>query len=107
MSTETLTELISIVKLMTNETNNTTIQSYLTMAEAIVLKELYPYDDSKTDVPARYNYDMARIAAYLINKAGADGELVHSENGVSRTYEAGDIPPSLLRHITPFTGVIR
>ena len=39
---------------------------------------------------------------------GAEGELSHSENGISRTYEKSDISPSLLSKIhqmarTPFS----
>lgn len=46
------------------------------------------------------------IAAYMLNKRGAEGETAHSENGVSRSYEDGDIPATLLRRITPMAGVL-
>ena len=45
------------------------------------------------------------IAVYLMNKRGAEGESAHSENGVSRTYENGDVPASMLRGIVPMVGV--
>lgn len=54
----------------------------------------------------KYDAVHVEIAAYMINKRGAEGEVSHSENGVSRTYEDGDIPPSLLRAITPVAGVL-
>lgn len=54
----------------------------------------------------KYDAVHVEIAAYMINKRGAEGEVSHSENGVSRTYEDGDIPPSLLRAITPVVGVL-
>ena len=46
------------------------------------------------------------IDVALLNKRGAEGETAHSENGVSRSYEDGDIPPTLLRRILPMAGVI-
>jgi hypothetical protein len=42
----------------------------------------------------------------MLNKRGAEGEITHTENGVSRQYEDGDIPPSLLRRIVPMAGVL-
>ena len=32
----------------------------------------------------------------LYSKQGAEGRTAHSENGISRTYEASDVSPSLL-----------
>ena len=58
------------------------------------------------EVPPKYELVHIEIAAYMLNKRGAEGEVTHSENGVSRTYEDGDIPPTLLRRITPVAGVV-
>ena len=46
------------------------------------------------------------IAAYLVNQRGAEGETAHSENGISRSYEDGDVPPTLLREIVPCASLI-
>lgn len=43
---------------------------------------------------------------YLLNKRGAEGQTAHSENGISRSYEDGDVPPTLLRDIVPFASVM-
>jgi hypothetical protein len=45
-----------------------------------------------------------RVAVYLYNKIGAEGQISHSENGISRGYEPGDIPESLLKEVTPLVG---
>lgn len=60
-----------------------------------------------TAVPPRYDFNQVEIAAYLVNKRGAEGETAHSENGISRSYEDGDVPPTLLREIVPFASVIK
>lgn len=54
----------------------------------------------------KYDTVQVEIAAYMLNKRGAEGEIVHLENGISRHYEDGDIPPTLLRRITPMVGVM-
>lgn len=81
---------------------------YLTIAEQKVLNRLYPYatDYSELVVPEKYSLLQCQVAEYIINKRGAEGQLGHSENGINRTYESGDIPKSLLMQITPYVGVI-
>ncbi len=81
--------------------------AYLAMAADKVLARAYPYDSSQTTVPARYETLQCRIAAYLWDKRGADGETGHTEPGVTRAYEDGDVPASMLRDIVPMCGVVR
>lgn len=97
---------LTLLQNMVDETDEDVLSTYLDIAGAAVIAQAYPYDDTVTDVPDRYVYTQLKIAAYLINKQGAEGETAHSENGVSRTYESGDIPPSLLREIIPMSGVV-
>ena len=99
-------EKLIMLKAMTGETDDTVLSTYLSIAGNKVLRRAYPYDDSVTEVPARYAYNQIEIAAYLLNKRGAEGETSHSENGISRSYEDGDVPPTLLREIIPFAGLI-
>lgn len=80
--------------------------SYLKIAGEKVINRAYPYDDTVTEVPRRYGALQCEIAAYLLNKRGAEGQTSHSENGVNRTYENADVPESLLSNITPFIEVL-
>ena len=80
--------------------------SYLKIAAQKIINRAYPYDDTITVVPNKYGMLQCDIAKYLLNKRGADGETAHSENGISRTYESGDVPESMLSEITPFCGVL-
>ena len=82
------------------------LKSYLTIAGQKILNRAYPYDDTITEVPRRYSYIQCEIAAYLLNKRGAEGETAHSENGISRTYENADVPDSMLRDVIPHCGLI-
>lgn len=91
---------------MTGEKDGEVLSTYLTLAAGVVLQKAFPYGEPPEKVPARYDTVQVEIAAYLLNKRGAEGEIVHLENGVSRHYEDGDIPPTLLRRIVPMVGVI-
>lgn len=98
-------EKLTMLKSMTEETDNDVLSTYLTLAKGVVLSRAYPYTE-EDKVPAKYDTAHVEIAAYMLNKRGAEGETAHSENGVSRSYEDGDIPPTLLRRILPMAGVI-
>ena len=81
---------------------------YLTDAERAIINHLYPMDeDTAHTLPTRYESRMVEIAAYLYNKRGAEGEISHNENGISRTYEGGSIPNSMLSDIIPYGRVAK
>ena len=95
-----------MVKAMTEETNDSTVSAYLGIAGNKICRKAYPFDPTVTEVPEQYHFLQVEIAVYLLNKRGAEGEAAHSENGISRTYESGDVPPSMLRQIVPMCGVL-
>lgn len=94
-------EKLTMLTSMTGETDSNVLSTYLTLAKNVVVTRVYPFGTGEEEVPTPYHTVQVEIAAYMLNKRGAEGETAHSENGVSRSYEDGDIPPSLLRRITP------
>ena len=82
------------------------LRAYLTIAGRKIINRAYPYDNTIMEVPTRYGYLQCEIAAYLLNKRGAEGEVSHSENGISRTYENADVPDSMLRDVIVYCGVV-
>lgn len=100
------TEKLAVLKQMiTGSYSDEVLSAYLTLAGQKVLNKAYPYDNSVTTVPERYESNQIQIAVYLINKRGAEGQTSHTENGITRQYENADIPSSLLKDITPHVGV--
>jgi hypothetical protein len=99
-------EKIALAKLMSGESDEFTVSAYLKIAGGKICRKAYPFDPGVTEVPSQYDLLQVEIAVYLLNKRGADGETSHSENGVSVTYENGDIPNSMLRQIVPVCGVL-
>ena len=99
-------EKIVLVKSMSGESDESTVFAYLSLAGDKICRRAYPFDPTVTEVPEQYSYLQVEIAVYLLNKRGAEFETSHSENGISRTYEDGDVPPSMLRQIVPVCGVL-
>lgn len=83
------------------------LSTYLVVAGKKIIDRAYPYDDTVTEVPDKYDTLQCEIAAYLLNKRGAEGQTQHSENGITRSYENADVPASMLKVVTPHCGVIK
>jgi hypothetical protein len=83
------------------------LSTYLTIAGQKIINRAYPYDTTVTVVPTRYETLQCEIAAYLMNKRGAEGQTGHTENGINRQYENADVPASMLKPVTPYCGVIK
>lgn len=96
----------TMLEAITGETEEAVLSTYLTLAAGVVLRKAFPFGDGTETVPAKYETVQIEIAAYMLNKRGAEGESAHSENGVTRYYEDGDIPPTLLRRILPVGEVL-
>lgn len=80
--------------------------AYLNIAGRKIINRAYPYNDEIDTVPKRYGLLQCEIAAYLLNKRGAEGETSHSENGISRGYESADVPISMMKDVVPFCETI-
>ena len=79
----------------------------LEQAEGIVLNRRYPFGVPEgASLPPNLEHIQLQIALELFSKMGAEGQTVHNENGINRSYEAGDISPSLLRRIIPVCGSV-
>ena len=84
---------------------NEELIALLLVTKGAILNARYPLGVMKeTEVPAKYEHIQLQACVSLYNKKGAEGQTAHSENGIDRTYEAGDIPHSLLKQIVPMAG---
>ena len=85
-----------------------TLEYYLDQAEEAILNKMYYFSAqaSQRVMPSKYDNLQIRIATYLLNKRGAEGEVQHIENGIHRNYGSADIPEVMLKDVTPFVNVI-
>lgn len=101
------TEKLTLLKAMVGSSDtDDVLLAYLDIAGAKIMNRAYPFGTDESEVPARYEFLQCEIAAYLLNKRGAEGQTAHGENGISRSYESADVPESMLGAVTPFCGVI-
>lgn len=78
----------------------------LESAKAAILARRFPFGNLPTKLESRYFDLQIRIAMDLYNKIGAEGEMSHSENGTSRSYQSSWISEDLLNEITPMCGIL-
>lgn len=86
-----------------------TLSVYLEMAGAKILERMYPYRENweGLKVPDKYAMMQLKIATYMMNKRGAEGQIQHIENGIHRNYGDADIPENMVSDIVPFAQGIR
>lgn len=99
-------EIVAAISKMADESDTNIVLAYYAQAKSVVLNRLYPFDSTVSDVPDRYVGNLIEIASYLINKRGAEGEISHTENGISRTYGGASVPEDMLKPIIPVVGVV-
>ena len=104
-------EKLAMLRVMVGQPNegdwsDDVLISYLAIAGQKIINRAYPYDDTVTEVPRRYGYLQCDIAAYLLNKRGAEGQTGHSENGISRSYASADVPEAMLSEVVPHVEVL-
>ena len=103
----TQAEKLTLLKAMVGSSDTDDVLfAYLDIAGHKIINRAFPYGTDEPEVPARYEFLQCEIAAYLLNKRGAEGQTGHSENGISRSYESADVPESLIGAVTPMVGVI-
>lgn len=101
-------EKLAMLKTMVESTDSDEVLlTYLKIAGKKIITKAFPFNTTVTEVPVQYDVLQCEIAAYMLNKRGAEGQLMHSENGITRQYETADVPSSLLKTITPFVGTIK
>lgn len=93
---------------MVGDDDSLILSTYLNAAGEAIINRVYPYakDDEELTVPRKYHGLQVEIAAYMINKRGAEGQIQHIENGIHRNYGSADIPDDMLSRIVPYVGVI-
>ena len=81
------------------------ITPFLEVAKSVILGRYDPYGDTDK-LPSKYDILQCRITNYMLVKQGAEGEIQHTENGVTCIYCQADIPDELMREIVPNAGLI-
>ena len=82
------------------------VSVYLSNAKAAILRRLYPFGIPEgADVPGIYEFSQCELAARYFLRRGSQGETMHNENGVNRTYGSVN-DEDILREVMPFAKVM-
>ena len=101
-----MTQLERLKIRIPENTNELELEDLLESAKAVILSRRFPFGEVPAEIEERYKDLQIRIAVEMYNKLGAEGEIAHSENGISRTYSSASVSEELLREITPKAGVV-
>lgn len=83
------------------------LSDLLESAKYIIFEHRFPFSDYPEQLEPRYQNLQLQIAVELFGKMGADGQVSHSENGISRSWQSADVSYDLLSRITPISKVVR
>lgn len=81
------------------------ITAYLNLALQKILDRLYPFSSQTAELSSNYDMLQCELAVRMIARRGGEGEISHSENGISRTWANTD-DEDLLSRVVPFVGVL-
>lgn len=103
---DNLEKMAELRLILGEDEESAVLLSYLEQAKSAIMDRLYPYGyETGTQMPERWTMKQIRIAAYLLNKRGAEGETTHIENGIHRNYRNSDVPVELVQDIMPMVGI--
>lgn len=77
--------------------------------EKFCQKRNYPSNYTEEKILADMKKHLSTIAMAVVDiymKSGAEGEVMHDENGIRRTYENAYISDSLFADVLPFVKII-
>lgn len=79
------------------------VRAYLAKAKSVIQERRNPFDDDPTAVEWEHRYDhlQCQIAEDMLSRRGAEGEVTHTENGISRQYKTGGVTAELLARVVP------
>lgn len=73
------------VRLAPDVATDDVLSDTLATAGGLILNKMYPFGYPEgTEIPARYEQLQIQLAVELYSKRGAEGQISHSEGGISR-----------------------
>ena len=93
---------------ISDTSRDTLLSEYLSMAKAEILNWLYSnigsVPEDVTDVPPRYEQIQIQACITGFNLTGAEGEILHNENGIQRTFHYESMVAYIHANVFPLVG---
>jgi hypothetical protein len=93
---------------ITDTTQDSTLAVYLTLARDEILSWLYSgkTPEGVSDVPARYIPTQIQAVVVGYSQSGAEGQLAHTENAISRQFEYSNMLAFIKSNVIPYAQVM-
>lgn len=95
MALSLLKTLLGTAYIAEHKLTDADLNAYLTLASNSIKR----YTGCSEVDADKYYVDIARIAQLNLLKAGAEGQIEHSENGIDRVYTYPDIEMEVLKNL--------
>ena len=105
---EKLTAVKSILHI-TSSDEDALLNTYLSLASAEILSALYAVHGSVpsgAEMPSIYDTTQIMAVVEGYSQSGAEGETVHNENGINRTFRNADMTEYIRKSVTPYVKVV-
>jgi hypothetical protein len=87
---------------ITGTDSDTLLQTYLDVAKREILAWRYSYAMADVfDVPVEYETTQVMAVVTGFSIRGAEGQTVHNENGISRTFQYADMVAYIRANVIP------
>ncbi len=84
------------------EENDELLMDILDSAKNLIQTKRFPFvDDFPAELESKYVELQLQIAIRIYNKLGAEGEMLHTESGVTRNYGNSEEYADLLARVIP------
>ena len=106
----TVDEKLAMVKTLleiSDTSEDAIIEVYITAAEKEILSWRYSLSSQKvTSVPEEYEMTQVFAVVAGYSQIGAENQLTHTENGITRQFKYEDMIAYIRSHVTTIVGVI-
>jgi hypothetical protein len=104
---EKLGQLKALLQI-TDTMQEATLAVYLDFAKAEILAWLYSgkTPEGVSDVPARYIPTQIQAVVVGYSQSGAEGQLAHTENAISRQFEYSNMLAFIKSNVIPYAQVM-
>lgn len=100
-------DVLARLKLRTGELNEAILEDCMESAKSAIMSRRFPFHEWPQEIEPRYLDLQFRCAMEIYAKIGGEGEISHSENGISRTWRSSWISEELLAEVVPVVGSVK
>jgi len=104
---EKLLQLKALLQI-TDTTQDATLAVYLSFAKSEILSWLYSgkTPDDVTDVPEQYIPTQIQAVVVGFSQSGADGQISHTENSISRTWKYDSMVSFIRNNVVAYAQIL-